>query len=165
MSLLSEKAAEIKARCKLETEFSIQNLIEAGKWLECEAQLLNEIENLNFKAKAEETDFCGKEETFFYLLVNINYKNRLEPIIVRIGRAFSNQIGVLEGTGNWETLKTYGYIERQFSNETYENLLVYLEEELRKTKLPLNEIDELSKSLNETKTFSPHQSPTEKLFM
>ena len=86
--------------------------------------------------------------------------------IVRIGRTFSNQIGIIDGIPeNWDPLKTTDYEETEFPIDTYQNLLIYLENELIEAKKMPSEIDELETELKETRTFNSHESPTKKLFM
>ena len=169
MSKLSEAAEEIRKTVKVKNIISIQNLVgtDTVKWAEAEKQILEKIENLEFKAKAEESDFCGRMETFFYLLIEgIMIDDQSLAAIVRIGRAFTNQIGIIDGVPkNWDPLKTTSYEESEFPIDTYQNLLLYLENELIKAKELHSEIDELDTELKETRTFKSHESPTKKLFM
>ena len=131
MSKLSEAAEEIRKTVKVKNIVSIKSLVgtDTVKWKEIEKQLLEKIENLEFKAKAEESDFCGRMETFFYLLIEgIIVNDQPLAAIVRIGRTFTNQIGIIDGTPeNWDPLKTTDYEETEFPIDTYQNLLLYLE--------------------------------------
>lgn len=169
MSKLSEAAEEIRKTVKIKNIISIKSLVgtDTVKWKEIEKQLLEKIENLEFKAKAEESDFCGRMETFFYLLVEgIIVNDQPLAAIVRIGRTFTNQIGIIDGIPeNWDPLKTTDYEETEFPIDTYQNLLIYLENELIEAKKIPSEIDELETELKETRTFKSHESPTKKLFM
>ena len=169
MSKLSLAAEEIKKTLKTETTISIQSLVGSNtvKWDKAKKQTLQKIEDLEFKAKAEETDFCGRMETFFYLLIDgIEIENQVLSAIVRIGRTFSNQIGVIDGTPkNWEPLRTIDYSETDFPIDTYQNLLLYLENELKNAKKIPTEIDELDDGLKETRTFRPRESPSKKLLV
>lgn len=170
MSKLSAAAEEIRKTIKPDTTISIQELVGSNttKWDKVKKQILQKIEDLEFKAKAEETDFCGRMETFFYLLIDgIEIEDQSLAVIIRIGRTFSNQIGLIDGTPkNWEPLRTSDYSDTDFPIDTYQNLLLYLENELKNAKdIRKTEIDELENDLKETRTFQPRESLSKKLFV
>lgn len=170
MSKLSVAAEEIRKTIKPDTTISIQELVgsNTAKWDKVKKQILQKIEDLEFKAKAEETDFCGRMETFFYLLIDgIEIEDQSLAAIIRIGRTFSNQIGLIDGTPkNWEPLRTSDYVETEFPIDTYQNLLLYLENELKNAKnIRKTEIDELENDLKETRTFQPRESLSKKLLV
>ena len=70
MSKLSEAAEEIRKTVKVKNIISIKSLVgtDTVKWKEIEKQLLEKIENLEFKAKAEESDLMWDK------LFNIKYR-------------------------------------------------------------------------------------------